>query len=64
VSIEREPGGDYGCHDHEETQIPHFDVEIFEVRDLCFAGLLALFVLVERRRSEGLHRGIIVQLEA
>jgi hypothetical protein len=34
-------------------------MKLFEVGDLCLAGLLALFVLVGRRRREVRHRAII-----
>ena len=57
--MEREPGGDQCSDDDEETKISETEVLFFEVRDLGLAGLLALLVLVGRRRCEGLHRGII-----
>jgi hypothetical protein len=61
--MQGEPGSDQSCDDEEEAKIAEADVQFFEVRDLDFAGLLALLVLLGRGEAGGRHRGIIAYLQ-
>ena len=60
--MKREPGRDQRCDDCEEAKISEAAVQFFEVCNLCFAGLLALFVLLGRGGAGGMHRGIIAYI--
>jgi hypothetical protein len=59
VAVKREPGGDCCCDDQEKAEIAEAAVQLFEVRDLQLAGLVALAVLLGRRELLGIHRAII-----
>jgi hypothetical protein len=57
--MKREPGSYQCCNDYEEAEIAEAEVQSFKVRDLHFASLLALLVLLGWSGIEGRHRGII-----
>ena len=55
-------GTESDVDDEEEADISKAAVNVFEVRDLHFAGLLAFFVLLGRGEAGRRHRGIIAYL--
>jgi hypothetical protein len=60
--MKREPGSNQCGNYYEKTEISKAEMQAFEVRDLCLAGLLALLVLLGWGGIEGRHRGIIAYL--
>ena len=59
ISMKREPGRDQRRNDDQKAKISKAAMDLFKVRDLHFAGLLAPFVFLGRRGSGVRHRGII-----
>src|ERR1700729_685562 len=57
--MKREPGGNCRCDNDEESEGSEAAMKFFEAGDSGLAGLLALLVLVGRRRREVRHRVII-----
>ena len=57
--MQGEPGCDQSCDNDKKAKISEADVKFFEVSDLRFAGLLAIFVFLGRGGVGGRHSGII-----